>query len=124
MGNNPNLIDQIIKDSKMDEEVKKIPGFGKPFPNSFFSGDVYSNFLNIAKDAGYLPPWINLQKEIREKIASTLQMMEQNAMESTIKDAMDEINVKITKYNEICPPSMQRGRISLENIADRYKLWE
>lgn len=124
MGNNHNLIDQIIKDSKMDEEVKHNPGFGKPFPNRFFSGDVYSNFLNIAKEAGYLPPWINLQKEIKEEIALTLKMMKQNAMESNIKDAMDEINVKIAKYNEACPPSMQRGKISLENIADRYKIWE
>lgn len=124
MGNNDNLIDQIVKDSKIDEEVKKNPGFGKPFPKSFFSGDTYSNFLNIAKNAGYLPPWINLQKEIREKIALTLKMIEQNAIESKIKDFIDEINVKIAKYNDTCPPNMQRGRINLENIVSQYKFWK
>lgn len=124
MGNNNNLIDQIVKDSKFDEEVKKNPGFGKPLPKSFFSGDLYSNFLNIAKNAGYLPPWINLQKEIRGKMALTLKMIEQNAIESKIKSSIGEINVKIAKYNDACPPSMQRGGITLENIADRYKFWE
>ncbi len=124
MGTNHHFIDQIVKDSKMDEEVRKNPGFGKPFPNSFFSGDLYSNFLNQAKNAGYLPPWINLQKEIREKVALTLKMIEQNTDESKIKDLIDDINVKIAKYNEACPPNMQRGRISLENIADKYKYWE
>lgn len=124
MGNNNHLIDQIVKDSKFDEEAKKNPGFGKPLPKRFFSGDIYSNFLNTAKNAGYLPPWINLQKEIREKIALTLKMIEQNTIESKIKGSIDEINVKIAKYNDACPPNMQRGRISLENIADKYKFWK
>ena len=83
-----------------------------------------NNFLNIAKNAGYLPPWINLQKEIREKIALTLKMIEQNEIESKLKGSIGEINVKIAKYNDACPPNMQRGRISLENIANQYKLWE
>lgn len=124
MRNNNNLIDQMVKDSKFDEEVKKSPRFGKPLPKNFFSGDLYSNFLNTAKNAGYLPPWINLQKEIREQMAVTMKMIEQNTIESKIKDSIDEINVKIAKYNDACPPSMQRGKISLENIAEKYKFWK
>lgn len=123
MWNNDSLIDQITTASKIDEEVKKNPGFGKPFPKSFFSGDTYTNFLNIAKSAGYLPPWINLQKEIREKIALTLKMIEQNDIESKIKESIDEINVKIVKYNDACPPNIQRGRVSLESIANQYRFW-
>jgi hypothetical protein len=121
---NDNLIDRMIKDSKIDDEMKKNPGFGKPFPKNFFSGDTYSNFLNTAKNAGYLPPWISIQKEIREKIALTLKMIEQNAIEPKIKSSIDEINEKIVKYNGSCPPNMQRGKISLENIAEQYKVWE
>ncbi|MGJ7922305.1 DnaJ family domain-containing protein [Neobacillus sp. LXY-4] len=124
MCNRNNLIDQIVNDSKIDDEVKNSPGFGKPFPKSFFSGDLYCNFLKIAKDAGYLPPWINLQKEIKESIALTLNMIEQNGSEFKIKDSIDEINVKIAKYNDACPPNMQRGKISLKNISNQYKLWE
>jgi hypothetical protein len=118
------LINQIVKDFNIDEEVKKNPRFGKPFSKSFFSGDIYSNFLNIAKNAGYLPPWINLQKKIRDKIALTLKMIEQKDIDSKITESIDEINVKIAKYNDACPPSMQRGRVSLENIANQYKFWE
>ncbi|WP_369903346.1 DnaJ family domain-containing protein [Bacillus manliponensis] len=121
---NDNLIDQIIKNSNIDEEIKKNPGYGKPLPKNLFNGDVYSNFLNTAKNAGYLPAWISLQKEIREKIALTLKMIEKGTIESNIKISIDEINEKIKKYNGSCPPNMQRSKVSLENIRGQYKFWE
>lgn len=127
MGNNDendNLIDRIIKDSNIGEDIKKNPGFGKPLQKNFFHGDVYSNFLNTAKSAGYLPHWISLQKEIREKISLTLKMIEQGTIESNIISSIDEINKEIKKYNGSCPPNMQRGKICLENIVRQYKVWE
>ncbi|MDP4147457.1 MAG: DUF1992 domain-containing protein [Bacillota bacterium] len=114
----------MTKDYNLDEEIKKHPGFGKPLPKNLLKGDIYSNFLNTAKEAGYLPTWISLQKEIRESIALTLTLIEQNTIESKIVDSINEINEKIKKYNIQCPPNMQRGRISLESISKQYQFWE
>lgn len=121
---NNSLIDQITKNYNLDEDIKRHPGFGKPLPKNLLTGDIYSNFLNTAKNAGYLPTWIGLQKEIREKIALTLNLIEKDSEKSKILISIDEINEKIKSYNNACPPNMQRGRISLENIAKQYEIWK
>ncbi|MFJ5716871.1 DUF1992 domain-containing protein [Neobacillus sp. NPDC093127] len=119
-----NWMDQVSKDYNLDEEMKKHPGFGKPLPSRLFSGDIYSNFLNTAKEAGYLPPFVALQKEIRQEIGKALKLKEENANEPELTNLIAEINEKIKKYNSSCPPSMQRGRIGLDNIEKLYKIWE
>ncbi|WHY88730.1 DUF1992 domain-containing protein [Neobacillus novalis] len=119
-----NWMDQVSKDYNLDEEMKKHPGFGKPLPSRLFSGDIYSNFVNTAKEAGYLPPFVALQKEIGQEIAKALKLKEENTKESELTNVISEINLKIQKYNSTCPPSMQRGRISLDNIEKLYKIWE
>lgn len=106
------------------EEAKKLPGFGKPLPKNLFSGDIYSNFLKTAKEAGYLPPFVALQKEIRDAMAKLLKLIEGGSTGIEINSLIDEINVKVKKYNMECPTSMQKMLVSLEDIELHAKIWK
>ena len=106
------------------EEAKKLPGFGKPLPKNLFSGDIYNNFLKSAKEAGYLPPFVALQKEIRQEMVELLKMIESESKEEGINSLIDEMNVKIKKYNMECPTSMQKMLITLEEIEFHAKVWK
>jgi len=108
----------------LDEEMKNHPGFGKPLPSHLFSGDIYANFTKTAKEAGYLPPFVALQKEIRDEIEKVMKLKAADRKESETKGLIDEINKKIQKYNTTCPPMMQKGRVSFKNIENQYKNWE
>ncbi|MDQ0970899.1 hypothetical protein QFZ31_000777 [Neobacillus niacini] len=106
------------------EEAKRLPGFGKPLPKNFFSGDIYSNFQKTAKEAGYLPPFVTLQKEIKQDMAKLLKLIDEGSTEEKINTFIDEINVKVKKYNIECPTSMQKMLISLEDIELHAKIWQ
>ncbi|MFJ7726227.1 DnaJ family domain-containing protein [Neobacillus sp. NPDC097160] len=117
-------INQKSGDYNLDEEMKNHPGFGKPLPSHLFSGDIYANFTKTAKEAGYLPPFVALQKEIREAIAKVMKIKAADRQESEVKGMIDEINKKIQKYNTTCPPMMQKGRVGFTNIENQIKNWE
>ena len=85
------------------EEAKRLPGFGKSLPKNLFSGDIYSNFLKTAKEAGYLPPFVVLQKEIRQDVVKLLKMIEDGKSIAGINSLITEVNTKIKKYNMECP---------------------
>lgn len=87
-------------------------GKGKPLPKDYLSMDTFQHFQRIAKDAGYLPPWLKLQKEISQLVHSC----------QTETEAK-EINRKIKKHNKICPPPMQKGFISLAGIEQAKQIW-
>jgi hypothetical protein len=118
------LKDQIASDYQLDMDIKKQLGFGKTFSSHLFSGDVYSNFLNTTRDAGYLPPFVILKKEIRQEISKAIKLKEIESAEYEIMSLIDAINKRIFKYNLICPPKMKKGKIGLDNIENQYKIWE
>lgn len=87
-------------------------GKGKPIPDEYFQKDLFQNFQKIAKDAGYLPAWLALQKDISKLVHSC----------KTEKD-VEIINEKIKKHNLICPTPTQKGLVSLSNIETAKKIW-
>jgi Domain of unknown function (DUF1992) len=106
------------------EEAKRLPGFGKPLPKNLFSGDIYSNFLKTAKEAGYLPPFVELQKDIKQDMAKLIKLIDDGTSEEKINRFIDDMNVKVKKYNIECPTSMQKMLISLEDIELHAKIWQ
>jgi hypothetical protein len=118
------LKDQIASVYHLDVDIKKQLGFGKTLTSHLFSGDVYSNFLNTVRDPGYLPPFVILQKEIRQEISKAIKLKEIESAESEILSLIDAINERILKYNLICPPKMKKGKIGFDNIENQYKIWE
>lgn len=103
------LIGDILEASG---EKDNYEGKGKPLPKGYLEMDLFQNFQKKAADAGYLPPWLTLQKEISSLIATAIS-------ENDIK----LINKKIKKYNTICPPSMQKSPVSLIGIEQAKEIW-
>lgn len=96
----------------MKESGQDFKGNGKPLPKDYMEKDVFQNFQKIAKDAGFLPPWLRLQKEIAALVHSA----------KTGND-IEMVNTKIRKHNTICPPPMQKRLISLKNLEKAKRIW-
>jgi hypothetical protein len=111
------VMDSIYKDYEKNGGFKKLPGMGKPLPKSALQGDI---FTNIVKNAGYLPGWIKMQKDIKLRIEK---LMKLKCNEQRILEA-ERINQEILKYNLACPVPLQKNLLSLEEIEKQYKLWE
>lgn len=105
------LIGDMLKGNNYEYE-KDLLGKGKPLPKEYTQKDTFQHFQKIAKEAGYLPPWLKLQKEVG--------VLLQNA--KTEKD-VEKINGKIRDHNRICPTQMQKNLVSLANLEVARKRW-
>lgn len=105
------LIGEILERAGEKDHFEN-KGKGKPLPKDYLQMDTFQHFQRIAKDAGYLPQWVKLQKEISQLVHSC----------KTNND-VEEINKKIKKYNKICPHQLQKAPISLEHIEKNKEIW-
>ena len=101
----------LIGDMLKKSDHSDLKGKGKPLSKEYLKGDTLQHFQRIAKDAGFLPPWLRLQKEI----AALIQKAERDT-------EIILINKKIDEYNTLCPPPMQRGIISDMNALEQAKI--
>ena len=103
------LIGEILDASKEKDQYK---GKGKPIPQEYFQKDTFQHFQQTAKNAGFLPPWLELQKEVSELVHSCKS-----------EEDIEKINEKIRKYNMICPIPMQKRLIKFVNINAAKEIW-
>ncbi|MDX8367005.1 DnaJ family domain-containing protein [Cytobacillus sp. IB215665] len=89
-----------------------MPLKGKPISKEYLEMDTYQRFQKIAKDAGYLPTWLKLQKEISQLVHSC----------KTEQDVI-VINEKISIHNTICPSPMQKNQINLDELEKAKIIW-
>jgi hypothetical protein len=114
---NRDLMSSIYKDFEKKGGAEKLPGMGKPLPKSALEGDI---FTKIVKNANYLPAWIKMQKEIKQRIEKLMKLTDD---EKRITEA-EQINKEIMKYNRSCPAALQKNLLSLNELEKHYKLWE
>ncbi|WP_067730824.1 DnaJ family domain-containing protein [Oceanobacillus damuensis] len=105
------LIGDILEASGEKDNVP-LKGKGKPLPKGYVERDVFQNFQKIAKDAGYLPYWLKLQKEISALVYKA----------RTEKD-IKKINLKIKEYNGVCPSSMQKLPVDFYELEKAKEIW-
>lgn len=105
------LIGEMLEASGEKDNIN-YKGKGKPLSKDYLKMDTFQHFQKIAKEAGYLPPWLELQKEIAQLVHSC-------KTEADVK----LINKKIRKHNKICPVQMQRNTIRLEDLEEAKKKW-
>lgn len=105
------LIGEILERSG-EKDIYQGKGKGKPLPKDYLKMDTFQHFQRVAKDAGFLPPWLKLQKEIAQLI-----------QDCTSESEVEEINKKIRNYNKMCPIPMQKGLISFAEIDKARELW-
>ncbi|ASK64053.1 hypothetical protein CFK37_18770 [Virgibacillus phasianinus] len=103
------FIGEMIEASGKKDEFK---GNGKPLPKDYMKRDVFQNFQKTAKDAGFLPPWLKLQKEISLLV---------HAAET--ESDIEAINKKIRKHNGMCPAPMQKRLVTLNNLEKAKEIW-
>lgn len=113
------LISEMVRKSREKGDLDSLPGKGKPFQWEEHPGEPEGErALNrILKNNGVVPPWIQLDKEIREsiEIMEALSLGDNDAGRSRRKEMVQEINQKIAKFNLICPvSSLQKRRLTQE----------
>ncbi|WP_246055983.1 DnaJ family domain-containing protein [Alteribacter natronophilus] len=104
-------IGDMLKNSQNDDEELK--GKGKPLPKEYHSRDVFQQFQKVAREQGFLPEWLKLQKDIYARLCAGPDEAE-----------VEEINLLIRKYNRTCPPQLQKGLVTVENAERRREKWE
>ncbi|MEI3606558.1 DnaJ family domain-containing protein [Pseudogracilibacillus sp. SE30717A] len=105
------LIGDILEASGEKDNYNN-KGKGKPLSKEYLKMDTFQHFQKIARDAGYLPPWLQLQKEISQLVHTC-------ETEQDVKI----INEKISKYNKMCPSQMQKNLISLSELQEAKRIW-
>src|SRR5690625_6525001 len=99
----------FIGDALSDSDQVDLPGKGKPLSKDYLRGDTFQHFQKIAKDAGFLPQWLKLQKDI-------VQQLELAETEVDIRD----INEKIQKYNRL---RSEETRLNSSHVAISYAVF-
>jgi hypothetical protein len=117
--NYQSLIDQQMREAEAAGAFHNLPGAGKPLKLDDDAGVPEDLRLanRMLKGSGYAPPWIELQKSIREEqdelagwLArangrwTRLPQAEQAALRAEYEQRLRDLNKLITTYNLSAPP--------------------
>lgn len=116
-------MDEVIAEEREKGNLDHLPGLGKPL-HLYKENSMEAIVNDVLKTAHFLPPWIQLQHEIRDAIAELLTKA-QTSDPRSIQHDIHEINQKINKYNRICPiPHLQKVQITSETMYAQYEKWK
>jgi len=120
MGGLQGLIEKRIKEAQERGEFDNLPGKGKPL-NLEDDSNVPEELriaYKILKNAGYLPPEIELKKEIRQMEDMLADMPDEKERYRLIK----KINLKITKLNMMGrkSPMLEQNQIYYDKVVDKF----
>jgi hypothetical protein len=114
-------LDAAIKEHEQKGGFDNLPFKGQKLSEDTVKGDLLSNTL---KNANVLPPWLELQHEIRDDIGQLVQHMERSPDVAHLEKRFEDINRKIKRYNMMCPGSfMHKSTINADNIRGQHKKW-
>ncbi|WP_449354297.1 DnaJ family domain-containing protein [Virgibacillus natechei] len=99
---------EIIKKAEREGHFDDLPGKGKPLR----LGQDYMNppekqLYKTLKDNHFVPRWVELANEI-DHLKEELYAVEGKERRKKVK----EINKQIKAYNDTCPPSLQKNKIT------------
>ncbi|MDF2721017.1 MAG: hypothetical protein K0Q59_692 [Paenibacillus sp.] len=116
------MIDEAYNECVKNGGFEHLPGTGKPLVIP--TGDPLAGLL---KNANYLPPWLELQHEIRDELRELLRKHGGGSSgEPQIEvSELAEINRKVVRYNNLVPtPMLQKGRIHPDTVSKQLQSWE
>lgn len=134
-------IEQEIRAAQERGEFDNLPGYGKPLPKDpgydLDNGTWMAN--RVLKEAGFVPDWIELRKEIaseRDAVRNALEAYRERArtadrsnpadvadlerLESRYVELATAINAKIDQHNSRCPSSQTLTRF----VEDATRRWQ
>lgn len=109
----------IIK--KEEKNEAKLKGMGQPLSREILEGNVLDRTV---KNAGYLPHWIALQHEVRDRLLKIIPLLEVDSNRKDLDAEINSINILIKKYNSLCPTPMQKMLVSIDDIKSQVSRWE
>lgn len=115
-------IDEIIANSQAEGAFDNLEGKGKPLN---LSDELTENYYlhRVMKNANVLPDWLELQHQIRDEISRLADRLGRDL--KVLDENIDAINVKITKFNRICPSSLLRKpMVTRDNLTTSVTKWE
>lgn len=128
------LLERQIREAMADGRFDNLPHQGKPLPSddSPHAGE-WGLAYKMLKDAGYAPPWIEADKEVRELLArrdAILERARSGSPPSDIGQARDraaidrlvaQVNAAVARLNSEAPTLRQHRRplVLAEELA-RY----
>lgn len=114
-------MEELISRHEKQGDFANLPGKGKPLQFED-DGSFDSTFNRIVKNAGVLPEWLELQKDIHTRIKSTL---ERRVLKQDITTEIDQINDRIRLYNRKCPsPLLQKPTVSAETLEQALERFQ
>lgn len=114
------LIDQQVREAEAAGKLSNLPGAGRPLNLDDDKGvpEELRVGFRMLKSAGYAPPWIELQKSIREELAAleawlarangrwpALGPTDRANLRAEHEQKLRDLNKQIAAYNLTAPPA-------------------
>ena len=120
-------LEEVIQRAEAEGQFRNLPGEGKPLPqsNPYESLDEWAMAHHILKNSGFLPPWLQLRKEVAAEKSAVVDALDEFRRQRGLLDAADpgqartlqrlaeryvtlarEINKKIDEHNALRPSAM------------------
>ena len=120
-------LEEVIKRAEAEGQFRNLPGEGKPLPqsNPYESLDEWAMAHHILKQSGFLPPWLQLRKEVAAEKTAVVEALDEFKRQRSLFDTADpcqartlqrlaehyvtlarEINKKIDEHNALRPSAM------------------
>lgn len=118
----PDWMDDAFADYARQGGFEGLSGKGKPL--ELDESQAEDATLNrILANNHILPPWLALQNEIRDEVGALYQQL-QKQPSMNIEGDCRHLNVRINKYNAMCPsPMLQKPLLSPENFVQQSTKW-
>lgn len=128
------LVERQIREAVEDGLFDNLPNRGQPLPNDDnpYAAD-WGLAYHVLKNAGYAPPWIEADKEVRALLAKRDAIIERAANgpapsdiarqrgRAALEDLVAEANAAIARVNADAPsPKQHRRRLDLTAELDRF----
>jgi hypothetical protein len=130
------LIERQIREAQGAGEFDNLPGYGKPIPKDPGQDLAPDRWMSnrILKQAGYVPEWIELRKQIaaeRDEVVQALATYREQAraversnpdlqqLERRYIELATAINKKIDQHNGECP----KGQLLTRFVEDATRRW-
>lgn len=128
------LIERQIREAVEEGKFDNLPHHGAPLPNDEnpHAGEWGLGF-RVLKNAGYAPPWIEADKEVRELLAKRDEIVARAASgrsstgiarardRAALEDLVATVNAAIARLNVEAPSArQQRPRLILADELARY----
>lgn len=134
------LVEDLIQESMARGDFRNLSGAGKPlnkFQHNPYADPMTHNLNRILIDNGYQPPWVVMQRDIREAAAhlrhrllegrarladhpSPEELVQWERLCSSVHEDVEKLNKLVDNYNLIVPMlHMQMVHFSLQREAER-----